>query len=209
LTEPAIFETLAAQLHTNMRKSLALGLLALAGTAFIAQGSIGLQEPSIAGSNGNFTWNYSGTVFSGETVTTGSFFTIYDFGSITPGSNSQPAGWTLSTNTTGITPIGTPTVKDNPAIPNLTWTYNGPSIVGNNTIGNLGTFSVITNTNQVRDGEFAAQATSSNQGSADFTQRNVGVPVPEASTLLPIVSVCGAAVAAGIPSFLRRRRKSR
>jgi hypothetical protein len=191
-----------------MRKSFALGLLALAGTAFIAQGSIGLEEPSISPTNGAFTWNYSGTVFSGETVTQGSFFTIYDFGNFNSNSNVQPADWKFTTGTSGITPIGTPTVKDDPSIPNLTWTYTGlTSITGANVIGNLGTFSVITNTNQIRDGEFAAQATSTNQGSADFTQRNVGVPIPEASTLLPILSICGAAIVAGIPSVLRRKSR--
>ena len=191
-----------------MRKSLVLGLLAIAGTAFIAKGSIGLEEPSITGSNGSFTWNYSGTIFQGETITTGSFFTIYDFGSFTPGSASEPAGWSFSSDPSGLgkTPVGTPTVKDDPNILNLTWMYTGPNIVGNNTIGNLGTFSVITATNQVRDGEFAGQATSTSQGSIDFTQRNISVPIPEATTLLPVLSLCGAAIAASIPSLLRRRK---
>jgi hypothetical protein len=190
-----------------MRKSLMLGLLALAGTAFIAKGSIGLEEPSITGSNGSFTWNYAGTIFQGETITPGSFFTIFDFGSILPASNSEPTGWSFSTNLSGNTPIGTPTIKDDPNVLNLTWMYTGNTpIVGNNTIGNLGTFSVITNTNQLRDGEWAGQATSTVQGSIDFTQRNVGVPVPEASTFLPVLSVCGAAIAAGIPSLIRRRK---
>jgi hypothetical protein len=190
-----------------MRKSFILGLLAVAGTAFIAKGSIGLEEPSITGTNGSFTWNYSGTIFQGETITPGSFFTIYDFGNFSLGSNSQPTGWTFSTDVTGMTPIGTPTVKDDPSIPNLTWLYTGANpIAGNNTIGNLGIFSVITNTDQVRDGEFAGQAVSTSQGSTDFTQRNVGVPVPEASALLPVLSICGAAIAATIPSLLRRRK---
>jgi hypothetical protein len=190
-----------------MRKSFILGLLAVAGTAFIAKGSIGLEEPSITGTNGSFTWNYSGTIFQGETITPGSFFTIYDFGNFSLGSNSQPTGWTFSTDVTGMTPIGTPTVKDDPSIPNLTWSYTGANpIAGNNTIGNLGIFSVITNTDQVRDGEFAGQAVSTSQGSTDFTQRNVGVPVPEASALLPVLSICGAAIAATIPSLLRRRK---
>ena len=191
-----------------MRRSLLLGLLALVGTAFIAKGSVGLEEPSITGASGSFTWDYSGTIFQGETITPGSFFTIFDFGTFNLGSNTQPTGWTFSSAPSGITPIGTPTVKDDPTIPNLTWTYNGAnSIVGNNTIGNLGIFSIITGTDQIRDGEFAAQATSTSQGSTDFTQRNIGVPVPEASTLLPVLSICGAAIAATIPSLLRRRRK--
>lgn len=191
-----------------MRKSFALGLLAIASTAFTAQGSVGLQEPIISPTSGGFTWNYTGTVFSGETITTGSFITIYDFGGFTPGSNVQPAGWTFSSSLVGNTPTGTPTVTDNPSIPNLTWTYTGSTpINGSLVIGNLGTFSVVSGTDQTRHGEFAAQATSTSQGSIDFTQRDISVPVPEPATLLPILSVCGAAVAAGIPSVLRRRKQ--
>jgi hypothetical protein len=93
-----------------MRKSFSLGLLALAGTAFIAHGSVGLEEPAITATNGGFTWNYSGTVFTGETITNGSFFTVYDFGGFTLGSNVQPAGWTFSSSPVGITPSGTPNV---------------------------------------------------------------------------------------------------
>src|SRR5205814_4797095 len=100
-----------------------LGLLALAGMAFTAKGSIGLEEPSITGSNGTFSWNYSGTIFQGETITPGSFFTIFDFGTITQGSDSEPSGWSFSTNLAGTTPIGTPTIKDDPNVLNLTWTY--------------------------------------------------------------------------------------
>ena len=208
LTQKARFDTLAPAILHIMRKSFALGLLALAGTAFIAQGSVGLEEPVISATNGGFTWNYSGTVFTGETITNGSFFTIYDFGGFTNGSNVQPAGWTFSSLPVGTTPPGTPTVTDNPSLVNLTWTYtNATPITGTNVIGNLGIFSVISGTNQIRDGEFAAQATSTAQGSPDFTQRNIGVPIPEAATLLPILSVCGVAIAAGIPSVLRRRRR--
>src|ERR1700730_2857245 len=153
-----------------MRKSFALGLLALASTAYIAHGSVGLQEPLINSTSGGFTWNYTATVFPGETITTGSFITIYDFGSFT--STTQPAGWTPTSFLVGNTPIGTPTVTDNPSIPNLTWTYTGTPINGSLVIGNLGTFSAVTNTNQTRHGEFAAQATSTSQGSLDFTQRD-------------------------------------
>src|SRR4051794_8765043 len=108
-----------------MTKSLVLGLLAVAGTAFIAKGSIGLEEPSITGTNASFTWNYSGTIFQGETITPGSFFTIYDFGNFAAASDSEPTGWSFSSALAGTTPIGTPTVKDNPSILNLTWTYTG------------------------------------------------------------------------------------
>jgi hypothetical protein len=72
-------------------------------------------------------------------------------------------------------------------------------------------FSVIADTNQLRTSDFAAQATRSDGPDTGSKVDNVGrisVPVPEASTLIPIITVCGAALIAGLPSYLRRRRTS-
>lgn len=178
----------------------------VAGMALVARANINLAEPTIgAAAGGGFTWDYSGTVTSTETVTTGSFFTIYDFGNFTPGSNTQPAGWTFSSSLVGTTPNGI-AANDDPNIANLTWTYNGATPINGSAL--LGDFSVVSSTNVVKDGEFAAQATATGQGSIDVNKNNVGVPVPEMSALLPILSVCGAGIAAGIPSYLRRRKQS-
>ena len=37
-------------------------------------------------------------------VTTGDYFTIYDFGNFLAGSNLQPVGWTFSSSLLGTTP---------------------------------------------------------------------------------------------------------
>ncbi|HJT80221.1 MAG TPA: hypothetical protein VJ719_03405 [Chthoniobacterales bacterium] len=154
----------------------------------------------------NFTWNYTTNVTVDQMVQRGDFFTIYDFGNFVSGSNLQPANWTFSSGLTGINP-SLVTVADNPSLLNLTWTYDGNTAINGSAL--LGLFSVVTNTNQLRTADFAAEATRSSGPNVGTKIDNVGtisVPIPEFSTLLPILSVCGAAVAAGIPSILRRRK---
>ena len=57
------------------------------------------------------------------------FFTIFNFTGMVPGSEKQPAGWTFSTSTNGVTPYrGGRTVLapiDVEGIPNLTWSRSG------------------------------------------------------------------------------------
>src|SRR5947209_510864 len=139
-----------------MRKAFVLGLVLVGSSVLIARGDIIPTLSSVTGSSPNFTWNYSANVTVDETVNHGDFFTIYDFGSIALGSNIQPTGWTFSQALVGPTAaLTSPT--DNPSILNLTWTYSGASpIVGS---AALGIFSVITSTDQLKDGQFTAQAT--------------------------------------------------
>jgi len=177
-----------------MRKACILGLVLFGSVSFVARGDIIPTLSSITGSSPNFTWNYSANVTVDETINAGDFFTIYDFGSIAPGSNTQPTGWTFSQALIGPTAaLTSPT--DNPSILNLTWTYNGASpIVGS---AALGIFSVITSTDQLKAGQFTAEATRNSGPNAGTKVSNIGavsVPVPEPSALLPILGVCAAAV---------------
>ena len=58
-------------------------------------------------------------------------------------------------------------------------------------------FSVITSTDQLKVGQFTAEATRSSGPNAGTKVDNIGavsVPVPESSSLLPIIGVCVAAV---------------
>src|SRR5881227_2208279 len=186
-----------------MRKACILGLVLFGSVSFIARGDIIPTLSSVTGSSPNFTWNYSANVTVDETINTGDFFTIYDFGSIAPGSNTQPTGWIFSQALVGPTaPLTTPT--NNPNILNLTWTYNGSTpIVGS---AALGIFSVITATDQLKTGQFTAEATRNSGPTAGTKVSNIGtvnVPVPESSSLLPIIGVCAAAAAS---KLLRRQR---
>jgi hypothetical protein len=198
------------QLLKTMRKSFILGLVAVGATVLTVRGDISpsLSPASPAAVGGGFTWNYATNVTLDQKVQTGDFFTIYDFGSFTPGSNLQPAGWAFSSSLVGTNPsLVTP--ADNASLLNLTWTYTGASEI--NGAASLGDFSVIASTNQLRTSDFAAEATRNSGPTAGTKVDNVGrisVPIPEMSALLPILSVCGAGFVASIPSLLRRRKNS-
>jgi len=163
-----------------------------------------LTSTSPTGSD--FTWNYTTFVTVAQTVQKGDFFTVYDFGNFVSASNVQPSNWTFSSSLQGTNP---PLVlpNDNPALLNLTWTYMGDTPIDGSSL--IGIFSVVTNTNQLRDSDFAAQATRSLGPNAGTKIDNIGridVPIPEISTLVPILSVCGLVMATGVPVLLRRRK---
>jgi hypothetical protein len=196
--------------QTHMGKTFFLGLLAVGATIFSARGDIipNLSPVPPAAAVGGFTWNYAANVTGDQMVTHGDFFTIYDFGNFASGSNLQPTGWAFSSSLVGTSPSLVLPV-DNPSILNLTWTYTGTTPINGSAL--LGDFSVIASTNQLKDSDFAAEATRNSGPNAGTKIDNVGrvsVPVPEMSALLPILSICGAGLAASIPSFLRRRKTS-
>jgi hypothetical protein len=192
-----------------MRKTYILGLVAFGFAILSARGDIipTLSPSPPAAGGGGFTWNYAANVTVDQMVQPGDFFTIYDFGNFNAGSNLQPVGWTFSSSLTTTPPVKT-SPTDNPSLLNLTWTYNGATPISGSAL--LGQFSVVTNTDQLRQGDFASLATKANDpaGTKISNVGTVSVPVPEMSALLPILSVCSAGVVAGIPSFLRRLKKS-
>ena len=177
-------------------------LIAITAFSIAARADIIPTLDSVTGSSPNFTWNYSANVTVDQTVNTGDFFTIYDFSSIMPTTTTQPSGWTFSTALLGPTaPLTSPT--DNASLWNLTWTYSGAAISGS---AALGMFTVVTSTDQLRDGQFTAQATRNSGPNAGTKVSNIGtvaVPVPEPSALLPIIGVCAAAL---ISTLVRRQR---
>ena len=136
-------------------------------------------------------WGYQIDITSSQQVTTGDFFTIYDFGPFVAGSNSQPSNWSFSSSLVGPTPAGT-NAPDSPNILNLTWTYTGPSaLIG---IG-IGPFSVMTAGAQeaplTRASFFAAQGTRATGADAGTKVNNVGqipvpAPIPEPSSVVLI-----------------------
>src|SRR5437763_17139619 len=68
----------------------------------------------------DFTWNYTTNVTVDQMVQKGDFFTIYDFGNFTSGSNLQPAYWSFSSSLTVTNPsLVAPT--DNASSLTLTW----------------------------------------------------------------------------------------
>src|SRR5258706_2946888 len=118
---------------------------------------------------------YSATldgVATGSNLRAGDGFTIYDFKDYVAGSESHPGGalWTFSTALSGGFPplggLGT----DNPAIDNLTWTYNGPQIPADQF---LGLFTAATDLLFQTNGSYSAVDHGGNLGSE--VQHNQGL----------------------------------
>jgi len=189
-----------------MKKRYFLGVIALGVSILAARADIIPTLSNVATNGSNFTWNYAANVTVDETINQGDFFTIYDFGNFVANSAQQPAGWVFSSSLTGINPsLVTPT--DDPNLANLTWTYQGTTPITGAMA--LGTFSIVTSTNQLKVGEFASQATRNSGPNAGTKIDNIGqasIPVPEMSALLPILSVCGAGLLSLLPGYLRRRQ---
>jgi len=183
-----------------MRKGFVVGLVLLASGMLIARGDIIPTLSSVTGSSPDFHWNYAANVTVDETVTHGDFFTIYDFSSIKPTTTMQPVGWTFSTALVGPTaPLTTPT--DNPSRWNLTWTYTGSTPIPGQAA--LGIFSAVTGIDQLKAGQFTAQATLSSGLSKVSNIGAVSVPVPESAALFPIIGICALAA---FSTLLRRQR---
>ena len=181
-----------------------LGGLAL-GTATSARADIIPELSTVTPSGSNFTWTYDAQLTNNETLQSGNFFTIYDFNGMVAGTNFQPANWTFSSALVGVTPPKvTPT--DNPKIPNLTWTYTGPTIgPGPLDLGLFGNDSTLSSTHA---GVFAAEAIKyapgkPGNGKPIDNVGSTGVPgtIPEPSSVLLLLPGL-----APLGLVLRRRR---
>jgi hypothetical protein len=164
----------------------AVGLLTLCGTA-----SAGLLPTSVTvfPDGGSFRWQYAIVLPTDSQLKTGDYFTIYDFNGFLAGTDVAPdANWAFTTDMVGPTP---PNVApfDDPAKPNLSWKYNGPTInVGQTGLGNFMAHSMY----QDRvESHFTARTHNSADGRQDqnITYTDVPVPgggidVPEPATVL-------------------------
>ncbi len=170
-----------------------LAIACLFGILGVAAAHANVIPSFVSAAPGSTTtlWSYTINVTVDQEVHSGDFFTIYDFGSIIPFSNVQPAGWVFSTSLTGVTPPKT-LPPDNPALLNLTWTYTGSTALSG---GPIGPFQVQIAGIQTgtRSSYFAAQGTKITD--PPFTTiGNVGaivVPVPEPSTIALIIGTGG------------------
>jgi len=188
-----------------MKKLYLVSLIALSAV-LNSRGDIIPTLGSISAEGSSFRWNYTTNVTVDQLVEPGDYFTIYDFGSLIPGSNIQPSDWSFTSLLLGTTPA-TVLPRDNPTIPNLTWSYNGTTPIAGSAF--IGTFSVLSATDQLRTDFFAAHATRSSAPTAGTKIDNIGmvsVPVPEMSALAPIVGVCGFGAIGYLRAQLRRRR---
>jgi hypothetical protein len=187
-------------------KKAALLIASLAAIAAV-RGDIIPVFTGTSPSSTNTVWGYQIDITSSQQVTTGDFFTIYDFGPFISGSNVQPTGWTFSSSLLTPPPSGT-NPPDNPTLLNLTWTYTGAATIP--TDSTVGPFSVTVAGTQFREvpdtraSYFAAQATRT--GGSGTKISNVGqIPVPVAIPEPTTLSLLALGAAGAAARAFRRR----
>jgi hypothetical protein len=188
-----------------------LAAVAAFGVCSNAQAGLIPTNVTVTPDGSNFRWTYAVVVTTDVHVQTGDFFTIYDFNGLVTGPGGSlttvttPSGWTVSSQMVGPTPNGT-APNDSATVPNLTFTYNGPTITGQVGLGNfwaLSTFSDSTTS----DFTSLTHTNAGGRSEANITSTNVPVPstisqTPEPATLamfglgLPVF---------GVGNWLRRR----
>jgi hypothetical protein len=195
----------------NLWKIGVLALVASLGLAAHTQAGLIPTNVSITPDGGNFRWTYAVVVTTDVKVNPGDYFTIYDFGGFIPNSVVMPKNWSFSSSNIGPTPAGT-APADDPAVPNLTFTYTGPGSV--NGSAGLGNFMANSTFGDAVSSDFTSISHRQVDGrsEANITSTNVPVPganpntTPEPATLamfsfgLPML---------GILRFLRLRRRNK
>lgn len=186
-------------MHRNQFLATALAL----GLAAEAQAGLLPTSVTVTPEAGNFRWTYAVVLPTDMQLQSLDYFTIYDFGGRVPGGELVPDGWALSVAVGGGTPDRL-NPNDDPGVPNLTWTYTGPTVVTGQ-VG-LGNFWAVSSLGEDRGqlGAFTSQThrTSDGQGERNLTETLVptgpsgGPPaVPEPGTLalvglgLPVVGL--------------------
>jgi hypothetical protein len=162
-----------------MRRLIALALIAVValGTTGPARAGLLPVRVSVTPDGGDYRWTYAIVLPTDSQLRSGDYFTIYNFGGFLPGTNLQPDGWSFSSANVGPTPAWI-VPSDNPALPNLTWTYNGPTInTGQTGLGNFWNLSLYQDST---DSFFAASTHRTSDGQVDNNITTTTVPVPVA-----------------------------
>jgi hypothetical protein len=184
---------------TNWIKKAVAAVAIAAGICSSAQAGLLPTQVSVDPEAGNYRWTYAIVLPTDMKLQSGNYFTIYDFAGYVPGGESAPAGWSLTTSNTGVTPSQL-LPNDDPNIVNLTWTYTGEPQFGQVGLGNF--WAVSTHGNRAED-SFTALTNRASDGLADSNVTTTDVPVgndvpppvPEPTTLalaglgLPLVGL--------------------
>jgi len=183
---------------------VAVGVSAAPAKAGLFPVSVSIQPEA-----GNFRWTYNVVLPTNMKLQSGDYFTIYDFGGYVPGSASLTspfpdasvlANWSVTSSLLGKSP-GRVNPNDDPNVPNVTWTYNGPDLT-NPTGGSLGNFSAastfqdsqgsfFTGINHRDTGEMDQNVTETISPTGQINPPTPGVPEPATLALaglgLPLI----------------------
>jgi len=189
-------------------KLVALGVLSVAVMGLASQPvHAGLlpTKVTIAPESGNFRWTYAVIMTSETLMKTGDFFTIYDFNGLVPGSaTSLNPNFAFSSSLTGNTPARV-LPNDDPSVPNLTWTYTGPNLTGQQGLGN---FSAVSIYDYSIDGNFTASSARTFDGKINVNITDTSVPTPAPPIPEPAtIALVGMGIPLlGLRRWMRRKR---
>lgn len=187
----------------------AVGLLSLATPARAGLLPVNVTVLPEAGA---YRWTYAVVVPTNQYVTSGDYFTIYDFEGLVNGTSTvtMPDGWSVAVQKIGKTP-GLTTPTDDPNKDNLTFTYTGDPVFGG--VG-LGNFSAASTMNEVANGMFTSRV---HRASDDKTEDSItfadvprpgqgGGPPSETPEPATVVLLGMGLPALGLARVIRRKR---
>ena len=139
---------------------------------------------------GNYRWQYAIVLPTDMKLQAGNYFTIFDFAGLVDGTVVPPdANWAADVQAVGPTPVLL-NPADDPSIPNLVFTYTGPTIpagqigLGNfmatSTFGDRKEVSFTAETNRTSDGLKDSNITSTDAPTGQVIEN----PIPEPATML-------------------------
>lgn len=189
----------------------ALAVAALTAAPRDAMAGLVPVQVSVVPDGGNHRYTYAILLPTEAVLRSGDYFTIYDFDGFVHGSDMvsgtpHAADWSFAANPTGPTPTGV-LPDDSVAILNLSWTYHGPEINIDSSmgLGNFWAYSIYPDTTQ----SWFTASTGTSYGVTDNNITPTYVPVPTAPP--PAVPEPSALLLAGLglPLVGLARRTSR
>lgn len=180
-----------------MPRSPFLSAALACGLATGAQAGLLPTSVTITPEAGNYRWTYAVVLPTDTQLQSRDYFTLYDFGGRVPGGELVPDGWALSVATGGGTPDRL-TPRDDPAVPNLTWTYTGPTLVtGQVGLGNFWAVSTLGG-DRGREGAFTSQTHRTSDGLGERNVTETLVPTGGGAGDPPLVPEPGTLALAGV-----------
>jgi hypothetical protein len=154
------------------------------GLASTAKAGLLPVSVSVTPESGKYRFTYAIVLPTESQLRSGDYFTIYDFAGYQDGSATySPApevpgtenDWAVSISNLGTTPDMT-LPSDSASLPNLTWTYNGPTMNAGQT--GLGNFWAVSIYGETTDAPFTARTHRTSDGKIDSNITDTTVPVP-------------------------------